>query len=64
MSDVFVGPKLKRQDFKGVPYCGIVETNGLGGSFMLFKSTSSFSSSISSMSFRAFLSFQGSPSTG
>ena len=52
MSDVFVGPKLKRRDFNGVPYCGIVETNCLRGSFMSFKSTSSFSSSISSMSFK------------
>ena len=64
MSDVFVGPKLKPRDFKGVPYCGIVETNGLRGSFMSFKSTSSFSWSISSMSFKGFMSLKGTPPKG
>ena len=64
MSDVFVAPRLKRPHFKGVPYCGIVETTGLRGSFMSFKSTSWFASSISCISFKAFMFFKGTPSTG
>ena len=58
MTDFFVAPKLKRRDFKGIPYCGIVNTNGLRGSFMSFKSILSFLSSISSMSFKAFMSLK------